>query len=331
MVVMFLAAIAAPTAAAEVEVSTAAAEVSEPAAVPAPAPSAAPIEETIAGAAEEVQSSSPAPEPAPAPAPEVSSDPAPVDVVESVGAASVDLSRGAAASLPSTSSEPSAISTTVERLSEPVRRTSAAVAVEGVTAAAVKSVVAPAVEGGETLDAIVASAAPSLPAIPTSPLGLDQPTSFEAPPNFIPAGIPASTAPQAGLPPGAGSAPTPLAAYSTRTHLDPIGAGLPSLAAMREARARSAVALVFTPGATGFHPGSLAGGDRSYPSSPAGPPPPPFQAPNTGAGSSGSFFIPLAALLALLALTAPATFRRRREAPESMAPVPFVCALERPG
>ncbi len=49
------------------------------------------------------------------------------------------------------------------------------------------------------------------------------------------------------------------------------------------------------------------------------------------AGSTGSFFVPLAALLALLALVAPATLRRLGEVPASRPPVPFVCALERPG
>ncbi len=49
------------------------------------------------------------------------------------------------------------------------------------------------------------------------------------------------------------------------------------------------------------------------------------------AGSAGSFFVPLAALLALLALVAPATLRRLGEVPAFRPPVPFVCALERPG
>ena len=47
--------------------------------------------------------------------------------------------------------------------------------------------------------------------------------------------------------------------------------------------------------------------------------------------SGGSFFIPFAALLALLALVAPATRRRLSEVPGFLAPTPFVCALERPG
>jgi hypothetical protein len=48
-------------------------------------------------------------------------------------------------------------------------------------------------------------------------------------------------------------------------------------------------------------------------------------------GSGGSFFVPLAALLALLALVAPAVLRRLGKVPDFQAPTPFVCALERPG
>lgn len=48
-------------------------------------------------------------------------------------------------------------------------------------------------------------------------------------------------------------------------------------------------------------------------------------------GSGDAFFVPFAALLALLALVAPVSMRRLREAPDFRAPTPFVCALERPG
>jgi hypothetical protein len=48
-------------------------------------------------------------------------------------------------------------------------------------------------------------------------------------------------------------------------------------------------------------------------------------------GSGDAFFVPFAALLALLALVAPASMRRLREAPDFRAATPFVCALERPG
>ena len=51
----------------------------------------------------------------------------------------------------------------------------------------------------------------------------------------------------------------------------------------------------------------------------------------TAPGTGASFFVPLAALLALLALAAPAILRRFREVPDFRSPTPFVCALERPG
>ncbi len=48
-------------------------------------------------------------------------------------------------------------------------------------------------------------------------------------------------------------------------------------------------------------------------------------------GAGGWFFVPLAALMALVGLSAPAIMRRLREAAALPAPTPFVCALERPG
>jgi hypothetical protein len=59
-----------------------------------------------------------------------------------------------------------------------------------------------------------------------------------------------------------------------------------------------------------------------------------LQPPDSQAAASapgGSSFVPIVALLALLALVAPAMLRRHWEMPASAAPIPFVCALERPG
>lgn len=76
-----------------------------------------------------------------------------------------------------------------------------------------------------------------------------------------------------------------------------------------------------------------AGGGR-----PAGGPAPsdlPAPAPESPAsapaGSGGTSFVPIAALLALLALAPPATLRRLGRAPDFQVPTRFVCALERPG
>jgi hypothetical protein len=61
-------------------------------------------------------------------------------------------------------------------------------------------------------------------------------------------------------------------------------------------------------------------------------PPPSSDSPQAAAsGLGGSSFVPIVALLALLASAAPAILRRLGEGPEFRAPAPFVCALERPG
>jgi hypothetical protein len=149
----------------------------------------------------------------------------------------------------------------------------------------------------------------------------------------------------AGRPPGAaGPPPAPASPATMKLDLpdavgaDPFGTGLSLLGVMSsDARSQDAAgASTASP-----EPGLLSAGSRSEPA-PYGagprqrrdstPPaaPPPIQAP-AGAGSSGApFFVPLAALLALLALAAPAT-RRLREVPALAVPTPYVCALERPG
>jgi MYXO-CTERM domain-containing protein len=61
------------------------------------------------------------------------------------------------------------------------------------------------------------------------------------------------------------------------------------------------------------------------------PLPAPKSPANVVPGSGGPSFVPIVALLALLALVAPAALRRFGRAPDFRAPAPFVCALERPG
>jgi hypothetical protein len=78
----------------------------------------------------------------------------------------------------------------------------------------------------------------------------------------------------------------------------------------------------------GYFDGASQGSGHRAPAEAPTPAPGSTQA---AAGSSGSTFIPLAALLALLALAAPATGRRLGKAADFRPPVPFVCALERPG
>lgn len=78
--------------------------------------------------------------------------------------------------------------------------------------------------------------------------------------------------------------------------------------------------------------GATSAGQHSNGSAPLDVPGPLPRSPGVAVGGSGaSFFVPIAALLALLALVAPAIHRRLREAPDFPVPTPFVCALERPG
>lgn len=84
-------------------------------------------------------------------------------------------------------------------------------------------------------------------------------------------------------------------------------------------------------------PMGVASGPHASPhEAPSHPPlaPGPVSGLSTSAspGPGGiSFFVPIAALLALLALAAPATSRRCKEALAAPVPSRFVCALERPG
>ncbi|HEX7294016.1 MAG TPA: hypothetical protein VF259_05690 [Solirubrobacterales bacterium] len=89
------------------------------------------------------------------------------------------------------------------------------------------------------------------------------------------------------------------------------------------------------PGPPAFHGVDFFPGTTQRLNGPASPNSPEFPPSSTiGLGASGSgasFFVPIAALLALLALASPAILRRLREPPDFPAPTPFVCALERPG
>jgi hypothetical protein len=71
--------------------------------------------------------------------------------------------------------------------------------------------------------------------------------------------------------------------------------------------------------------------NRASPTPSDVPPPAPESPATAVADSGGTSFVPIAALLALLALVAPAATRRLGKAPDFRAPTPFTCALERPG
>jgi hypothetical protein len=111
-------------------------------------------------------------------------------------------------------------------------------------------------------------------------------------------------------------------------YLSAFGGLEPSASAVMNHLASAPAASPMMSGASQFRSGSTSGSSHD---SPLDLPAPPFGAPDITAGSGSSIFIPLAALLALLALAVPATLRRLGAVPDALAPVPFVCALERPG
>ena len=80
--------------------------------------------------------------------------------------------------------------------------------------------------------------------------------------------------------------------------------------------------------ASAVPPAEPGNGPQDSPSIPLPSAPGPAFSPGA---AGGWFFIPLAALMALVGLSAPAIMRRLREAAALPAPTPFVCALERPG
>jgi hypothetical protein len=112
-------------------------------------------------------------------------------------------------------------------------------------------------------------------------------------------------------------------------YTDAVGGGEPSSPGVAES----------PKGAKGAPPPAIVPDIRSSDAfqSPNGPTPleapvPLPRSPGVAASGSGAaFFVPFAALLALLALVAPAIPRRFREVPDFPAPTPFICALERPG
>jgi hypothetical protein len=109
----------------------------------------------------------------------------------------------------------------------------------------------------------------------------------------------------------------------------------PTLPAVGEMKAAGAALTRLEPRETlptatgGTRPGSSGGTTRDPGGSapPDAPPAPGAVAPGIGDSS----FVPFAALLALLALVAPVSTRRRREAADLRPTTLFVCALERPG
>lgn len=171
---------------------------------------------------------------------------------------------------------------------------------------------------GAQIDSLVA-----IPAAPAAPVAT-APANAGPVPLVTGALSPAKQGRLIGASLGAGEANT---TYTDASHALPDGTPASSSLAIRSAphgslAVQSALALR-SDGTNLTAPAERSGG------------PPPLEAPTPPAGSfegsAGSFFIPLAALLALLALAAPATHRRLGRGADFRPPIPFVCALERPG
>jgi hypothetical protein len=165
--------------------------------------------------------------------------------------------------------------------------------------------------------------------LPAPLVGLGSGTAGRSIPGVVPlAERPIPSAPEHGGPAPLTAGGAPLA--------DARPALLPDPPARKLLGTAGAANGVPSPGILGSVPPA---GDRELlrptPGSPGeGPLPyqrPPSEAPAVGSGFGGSIFIPLVALLALLALAPPASLRRRRSVPDCQAPTPFVCALECPG
>lgn len=102
----------------------------------------------------------------------------------------------------------------------------------------------------------------------------------------------------------------------------PSALGNPALGALARSPAPPANAIGVSPGGAGERPEGLAPLDGNDPMPSPGAP------EGAVSGLGGSSLVPI---VALLALAAPAIFRRLGEGPDFRAPIPFVCALERPG
>jgi hypothetical protein len=79
---------------------------------------------------------------------------------------------------------------------------------------------------------------------------------------------------------------------------------------------------------------SFAGGTAAHRAgspAPADVPPAPGSPASAVSDAGGPSFVPIVALLALLALAVPAALRRLGRAEDFHPPIPFLCALERPG
>jgi hypothetical protein len=160
------------------------------------------------------------------------------------------------------------------------------------------------------------------------------------PPPVVPPSSPGAASSAPGTPAGPVRAPESPSPFHPRSGE---GIELPAIWAAAPARDRSYFGLLLSPelrvpllpslavdgeGLSGRSGGAVGG---LPPRDGNGPPHPLTMLAAAASGLGGSSFVPIAAVLALLALAAPAIFRRAQELADLAAPAPFACALERPG
>jgi hypothetical protein len=283
----------------------------------------------------------------PAPAPtEVSALPAPARVTKAASAAITRTTAVAAADLPSipsvgTSPETKVsaapvihtVEETAKRVASPVIGSSGGLPI----AADLEATKA---EADETLGGVLAAATGTVRGVDAAALEADALPSLLPRPPLTEALGPSPSAP---TPVGLGASDFNAALEVSPMHrwfpgapvrravTDPGGrAGVP---AGRGAYA-SGFARFLSASGTAVQSSATAAASSSFPADPSLPPSPlPGPAPvgTTVDGGGISLFFPLVALLALFALAVPTALRRLGEVGDPSPPVPFLCALERPG
>jgi len=309
------------------------ANTAQPAEASAAAPEPAPTEATeVATAVVEPAPATPPPAPGPSPAPaRPDRDPvgAAADVTSNVAGATSAATSDIAATAPPEADRPVSglVAKTAENASEAVAKAQVAEKLPELAAQVAKRATELSDEAqARTIELAAAAENAILPALPL--------------PGDAPAG-PAAPGPDRPLPLHQAPVGKGLLTGAWLGHLADGPGGLPANPVVAGAAATDLLRVGMPTGVgelravPAFSGADFFTGTAQRFNAPVPPDSPGFPSGSTtGVGTSGSgatFFVPIAALLALLALASPAILRRLRELPDFPAPTPFVCALERPG
>jgi hypothetical protein len=308
------------------ETATAPVEATEAAPVEAPEPAGVEAEAEPAP----IEASDPAPVEAPEPEAPVTES---VDVTSTAAAAAEsvqsEVAEGGGNAVPPTPVDTSRTASVVKRIEDSTVYPDTVRSLDRTTS----GLIAPVVERVRIDTPLTDAVAPLL--VPTTPivreaLDLVTATVGAVPPSLLLGPPPSAIAPVAPVAfdgvPHQESTARPIGAGPTGS-IDGVGSTPLAVDGATAGRIGST-----RPTATGQSAGALgAAGEGTPKNFPPDRTPPPLRAPGVGPTSGGSNFVPLVALLALLALAPPASLRRRRSVPDCQAPTPFVCALECPG